>query len=101
MLHGGDIEPVNRRSTANARRVQLIIHALGDRFVGEPFPAQSSHFKPEVPGQIGSVVFRTYEPSPTLVEDSRTGMDMAGNWHCHAELAEPFIKTEMDRWQPS
>jgi len=36
MIHGGNLEPVNRRTAANAQRVQLIIHALSDRFTAEP-----------------------------------------------------------------
>lgn len=62
MLHGGDIEPVTRHSRANAQRVQLIIHALSDRFTGDPFLARSDHFAggnkivPSlIPGAIGSV----------------------------------------------
>ena len=56
MEHYGDIEPITRRSKANAERVRLIVHALSDRFTGEPFPAMSEHYRPSgIPGEIGSV----------------------------------------------
>lgn len=89
-MNGEFIEPSSRRGKERARKTSLIIHALADRFTGEPFPARSDHFKhDETPGVIGAVVFRPYEASPTVIPDTREGMDMQGNWH---------IKTEMNRW---
>lgn len=92
MIHGGDLEPVTRRSSANAARVQLIIHALSDRFTSETFPAMSTHHHSEVPGVIGGVVLPheytaeefvlPYQPSPIVIEDIRTGFDESGNYHC-------------------
>lgn len=81
--------PRGRRAATKADRVRLIIGGLTNDT--EPAPADSDDFKHEV----GAVVFRLYEPSPTLVEDERTGYDSHGDYHCHQE---PVLKTELDRW---
>lgn len=85
MIEGqsGFLEPMNRRSRANAERVQKIIHALSDRFTGNPFPAQSSHFHPEDfhPGEIGGAVHPSdpildMQPNGTYQEIALRGWDV-------------------------
>lgn len=49
MEHHGYIEPMHKGNRSKAERVQLIIHALSDRFTGDPFPAMSDHYEAEQP----------------------------------------------------
>lgn len=77
--------PFGRRNAERARRVQLIVHALSDRFTGEPFPAMSEHYKPTgIPGEIGNVVVtRDVELKTELnrwQEEHRAGFNMMGDY---------------------
>lgn len=91
-------QPTGRRRFEQARRVQLIIAGMTDRFVADQTNL-SEHFRPGIPGQIGAVVFRPYEPSPHLVDDGRVGYDSDGSYHCVLlPPSEPVVKTELDRW---
>lgn len=92
-----DTEPMSRRRRARIEATRTVLSFLTER--------HPIYIPPTVPGQIGAVLLpqeyapedfaRPYEPSPTLIEDTREGLDGDGNYHFI-----PAIKTEMDRWLP-
>ena len=76
----GYIEPMTRRGVHNAARVQAIIQSIGERFTGEPFPSMSSHYKND------EIEMGEYHPAQLLIQDTITGFDAAGDYHCPRSL---------------
>ena len=70
----------NSRRTQRVRDVQTVLGYLTNRFNSPAFPAMSDHYQEPLDGQ-------EYHPSPTLVEDTREGFDINGDWHTHGHQA--------------